>query len=423
MLSLTLAAMLVPRSAFYFDAVATSHANLSTGSVTARLATSDRLDKTSKKYVLSYRRPSELRLQEFDAKGRLVHDRTVEPSRIVDHDPILEQYTVVMRPADVTTGGALAKLDESIDDLLLAFSEPSSMKVWLDPMATLGSWVVTSGLKGIEAKFSSQGKTISLVAEKGTSRLTSVKMSSSADKIEWSISYGKSVGRLVFVQPEGSYRVPYFDKQTSAPQYASKESKSLAMKVFDAYDGLTSFGYVVKRPDGNTTILLSGKFARQEDEKALWAYDGKTLSFFNKAKKEWYRDELSFTQVIETVPTLGTRVDPTLRLLMTGFNPYRKRFGDGATLRATGSMRLNGEDIALLSSESKNAVITLAVRERDGLVVNSIARANQTGEISTETVDLSFEYFQVPPDAAKKYRLTIPKGVVPRKIPSATKGA
>ena len=95
---------------------------------------------------------------------------------------------------------------------------------------------------------------------------------------------------------------------------------------------------------------------------------------------------------------------------MTGFNPFRKRFGDSATLRVVGNMTLKGESVSLLSSESENSIITLAVRDRDGLVINSIARANRSGDIGAETIELAYEYFPVPKDAAIKYKLLVPSG-------------
>ena len=106
-------------------------------------------------------------------------------------------------------------------------------------------------------------------------------------------------------------------------------------------------------------------------------------------------------------------MDPTLRHLMTGFNPYRKRLGDGAEVRVAAQLPVDGEPATMLVAESDNAVITLIVRDSNGLVLRSMTRANLAGAIASESVELSFSYFAVPSDAATRFKLRVPAGATP----------
>ncbi len=410
MLTLVLASVTVSRPAIFFGAVERVHTSAQTGSVKAKFQSTDSTGTTSRNFEIKYRWPSEVRLREFDAKNQLIHDRSVSTDKVTDYDPVLEQYTVSGRGSGVSIGGALASIDSSVDDLLLTFTDPSAMHVWLDPLRGLNGWSVMNASKTVDAKFTATDKTVLLSVEKGTARVVRVTMTSPSSKIDWQLSYNKTVTGLTFVKPPLASRVSSFDKQMLPPKFASKEAAGMGAKMFSAYEGLSSFGYVVRRPDGKTTVLLSGKFARQEDDKSKWTYDGNTLVMKDVATNKWYRANMSFSGVIEATAALGTRVDPTLRLLMTGYNPYRKRLGDEATVRLVGETKVKGEDVSLLASVSKNAMITLAVRKRDGLVVNSIARANVKGDVGSQVVELAYDYFEVPSDATKKYALLVPKG-------------
>src|SRR6185503_4228412 len=99
-----------------------------------------------------------------------------------------------------------------------------------------------------------------------------------------------------------------------------------------------------------------------------------------------------------------------------GFNPYRRRLGDGATVSVVGAMKLDGAPVTMLAAKSENATITLFVRDSDGRVVGSSTKANESEANDGALVDLKFEYFTVPNDLAARSKPNAPQGKKPIKL-------
>ena len=417
MLSLCLYLAVTPVSDVVFDQVGRVHAKLTEASFTAASKLSGTGETVQSKYEIRYRWPSVFRFRVMNPRtGALLRDHSIEPSRVVDYDPALGQYTATNRKRGDSLGKTLAELDPSLDDIMLAFTDPKGMEVWLDSMEVLAPWSVSVGSTTVKMSYAKEERKIVLETERSTARVKRIDITTGPQRLEWTLTYRPRVTNLVFAAPDGVYEVPLFDREMRPPTYTDANAKRVAEKVFDAYSGLSEIGYKVERDSGTTTVYLRGKFARQDDENATWVYDGTTLTLYQKKSKKWYRGRLGFPDVVDAVGSLGTRVDPTLRLLMTGFNAYRKRLGDGASVSVAGTMELKGEPVTILESVSANALISLVVRDRDGRVINSRTRANQQGEISTETVDLSYEYIPVPRDAPTRLKLTVPAGARPVKL-------
>lgn len=410
MLDLVLAALLTPRTELVFGTVESVHSRMDSGTVRANFESKDHRGTTKRAYTLRFRWPDEARLTETDSGGATVRERAVAPRKSTDYDATLEQYVVQDRAPSATLGGALASLVQDLDDLLLTYTDPKAFGVWFAPMRALTGWTFSKKGKLIESTYKDAKRSMILSIEVPSGRLVRVSMSEPASSLVWNMTYSNSVDGLAFRPPRSASRVPRFDPSMTPPKFASDDARALAQKMFTAYEGLSSIGYVVKRPEGKTNVLLSGQFARQQDDRSKWTYDGRTLVMNDAKSGKWYRGDMTFTEVIETTARLGTRVDPSLRSLMTGFNPFRKRMDKSATLRVVGAMRINGADVKMLTAESDLTVITLTVRTADGLVISTQSRANDPGEIGTEVVEVGYEYFPVPNDATKKYALAIPKG-------------
>lgn len=417
MVPLCLHLALTPASSFVFDRIDRAHSSLSSASFTAVSNLTGAGQPAQSKFNIAYRWPNEFRMRILDPRsGAILRERCIETSRVVEYDPSLLQYTSTPRKSGQTPGSILAELDKGLDDLILAFTTEKGFSVWLAPILQNKPWTV--GRRGSNAvlTFARKERRIVVQADSTTGRLTKIDITTGPQTLSWTLTYARDAQRLAFAPPPGSIEVPIFDRESKPPKYADAKSKAVANRLFAAYSDLSSLGYYVYRDKDRTTVKLRGKFARQDDAIAEWTYDGRTLIVHVKKTDKWYRGELGFPDVVDSVGGLGTRVDPTLRLLMTGFNPYRRRLGDGAMLKVVGSMKISGQPVTMLEASSDNALITLFIRDSDGLVVSSSTRAKETSTIDDSTVDLRYEYFAVANDLAQREKLTIPQGASVTKL-------
>lgn len=413
-LALFLAA--TPVSTIAFGRIEQAHSHLGAAAFVASSKVTGFAQDVSAKYEIAYRWPSEMRLRQFrPGTNTLIRERVIEPSRVIDYDPSLLQYTEADRAGNEPLGKTLADLDQDMDDLLLAYSHPAGFDVWLTDMVKLPAWKVTSRSGRFSLTYSKSGQKIALEAGTDDGLLRRVDITTGPQRLVWTISYAGSVPQLGFRPPGDATRVPVFDREMKPPNYADAKARAVAETMFRAYEGLSAIGFDVSRDTGTTKVQVRGKFVRQDDDAATWTYDGKTLTYHDKRTDTWSWGALGFSDVLDAVGSHGTRVDPTVRLLMMGFNPYRKRLGDGATVKVAGSMSLDGRSVTILESESENALVTLFVRD-DGLVVGSTARAKDLIGSGEETVDLRYRYFDVPNDLSSRARLQIPSGERPTQL-------
>ncbi len=408
MTTLCLYLAVTPVSVIAFQNIENAHSMLGSASFVANTKITGLAQNLAVKYEMKYRWPSELRLRTIiPSTGKTLKERVIEPTRIIDYDPELAQYTVTKRTGGEPLGKTLASLEQELDDLLLAYTDPEGMGVWMTDMVKLPGWRLSGDSKKFSLTYKKGDKKILLEANKPGSTLRKVDITTGAQRLVWDIAYAPTVTGLAFRPPSGASEVPVFDREMKPPTYKDSVAQKATNKLFDAYSGLTSLGFDVARDSGTTKVQMRGKFVRQEDAAAVWTYDGKTLTYHDKKSGKWYAGALKFTDVIDSVAKLGTRVDPTVRLLMTDFNPYRKRLGDGSVVKVAGTMPIEGKTITILECESENTLVTLFVRE-DGLVASSSARAKHPTGDPDETVDLHYSYFEVPKDVATKQRLKLP---------------
>jgi hypothetical protein len=413
MTALCLYVAVTPVATLAFDQLARTHAQLTEAAFVAASKVTGPAQSIANRLEVRYRWPSHLRLRTLDpASHRLLRERVIEPERTVEYDPSLHQFTVAQRPSGESLGKTLAGLDQDLDDLILAFTASEGFDVWATDMVALAPWSFRGGAQKYSLTYRKGAREILLEVDRARSLLRKVSIKTGADRLVWEIIYQKSVGTLAFVPPKGAYEFPVFDRDFSAPTYADAQARTIAERVFAAYSGLRSLGFDVRRESGTTKVQIAGRFVRQDDGTASWTYDGKTLVLHNKRTGRWYSGKLSFPDVVDAVGSLGTRVDPTARLLMSGYNPYLKRLGDGAEVKVAGTMPLDGRETTILECESDHAIVTLFVRS-DGFVVSSSSRAKVAEQDEDDLTDLRYTYFSVPRDAASRLRLRVPVGEKP----------
>ena len=412
MLGLVLYAMTTPESDIWFDQIAWSHANLSSGAFTAVSTVSGVLGVSGHKYEIRFRWPSDYRMKSVDKEtGAVIRDVTFDSSNMTDYNPSLGQYTETPIDPKVKLNDAVEKLEAGFDPMIAGFATPTGVDEWIEPLRKLRPWTAKYGSKTKTLTFKAPQRSIVLHIRTADSLITGISIKNEAQTLGWSLTYHDDVGGLKFVPPSGACKVAVFDQDMRPPKYSSDKARSVALKMFDAYNEIRALGFKVRGDEGTTSVSMRGEFVRQDDDVASWTYDGKTLTAYVKGRKRWYSGHMNFNGVLTAIADLGTRVDPTLRLLMTKVNPYRKRLGDGATVKYVGTMKLHGEPATIIESVSDNAKITLIVRDEDGLVLSSSVQAGPNAPTITSQTNLEYEYFPVAPDAATKLRLQ-PSGSV-----------
>lgn len=389
---------ITPASTIAFDRIEVAHASLSAATLTANARTTGLTQDLAAKYVMSYRWPDELHITTYNSStGSLVSDRYIEPTRTIDYDRGLGQYTATKRKSGDSLGKSLAEIDEELDDLLLAYTDPMGFSAWMADMRKLPGWRLTSDSQKFTLSYKRDDKKIVLEGYRSNATLKKIDITTGPQRMVWDVSYARNVSGLAFRPPTGVYEVPVFDRALKPPKFADKAAERLATRLFDAYsaDSISSIGYEVHRGTSVTKVLMRGALLWQEDDAAKWSYDGKRLNYYDKRTRVWSSGDLSFTDVIDAVAKLGTRVDPTASLLYRRLNPYRKRLGDGSTVKVVGSMSLDGNEVSILESESDVSILTLFVRP-DGLVVGSTVRGKRSTGDPDEGMDLRFKYVSVP---------------------------
>jgi len=410
MLGLVIAVMITPVSDLVLDGLQRSHERATIGSFTARLL-QDNFGETRNRYEIAYRWPNEFRIKTFyEDTSELVRDTAIEPSRIVNYDPSLQQYTVEVRGPDADILNDVLKLEQGLSDVVVMFVHKSGSGSWLEKLRTKSPWKTTANSNRVRLSYEGDGEKIEIDIDKRSFLLTRIDSTTRLQRQEWRLDYDTKPKSTRFTPPGGSYQVPFFDRDIQQPTYADSRAREVTEKLFAAYSDLTSIGYKVQRSEGETTVRLYKRFVSQDGPIAEWTFDGRTLVFHHKPSDEWYRGSATFSQVIDIVGNLGTRVDPTVNLLMRGINPYRHRLGDGAHIRVMGDwVTEDGDTVTMLGAETDNADITLYVRDSDGLVLSTITRV-KGGGASGFQIELKFDYFEVSANVKEEQKLVAPVG-------------
>lgn len=411
MIGLVVAVMISPVSDLVLDGLQRSHEGSTVGSFTVRLLL-DNIGETRNRHDVAFRWPNEFRIKTYHQdSNELLRDIAIEPSRIVHYDPELLQYTVKARGPDADILNDVMLSEQGLSEIVVTFIHKSAMGIWInDILRAKTPWKVTATTKRVRLNFEGDGQQIEIDIDKRSFLVSRVFRKTGLQRQEWKLVYDTKPKSTRFTPPTGSYQVPFFDRDIQEPTYEDSAAKAVTQKLFAAYSGLTSIGYTMQREDDTTTVHLHTKFVKQDDSIAEWTYDGRILVFHNKLTGKWYRGRASFIQVIDAVASLGTRVDPTVMLLMRGINPYRRILGDGAHMTVTGTSKSKeGDELTLLEADSDNANITLYVRDRDGLVHSTLTRVKGTtaNEVTSELV---FDYFEVLNNVQDALKLVAPPG-------------
>ncbi|MCH7904565.1 MAG: hypothetical protein IH944_08370 [Armatimonadetes bacterium] len=388
--------------------VGRSHALLDSATVSAVMSHSQQGEIYSSKFEIHYSRPDRARVVVDQNPGTGVRQIAVDSRHSTFFLADLMQYVVADLPTGGTLGARLKTVDDTLEGIVYAILDPDGVSEWFQGKFQFNDWTRSNVRGEIVLNHEGQGGRISVHADRKTFLLSKMEFRTDGSDLDWSFDFTTPAGRLEFVPPEGAYRIPTFDPGVRPPTYANKDAEEKTVKLFAAYDELTKIAYEVVSDGAMVSVWINGNDIRQQDETLDWSYDGTTLRIHVLQSGRYLSAKLNFREVIDVIGNMGTRVDPSAKLIVTNANPYRKWLGDGQKVRVSGSIKIDGNECTMLTAEGQGREINLIYRNDTGMVISS-----QTIDVESDRPrvlgEQRFRYLPAP-NSASKTTIPIPAG-------------
>jgi hypothetical protein len=172
--------------------------------------------------------------------------------------------------------------------------------------------------------------------------------------------------------PSGAHKVGRLAPAVAPPVYDSQQARQVTEALFRRYDRPGKLGYRLPGDEGDTRVRIDGNKVWQRDRMAEWTYDGQSLCIQSFGQGWAYEGPATVSEVIDAVAQAGSRVDPLLRGLVTGKNPFRTLLGQGAQVSLVGSTSHKGDRAHLIQAKQGAGQATLVVRAKDSFVLSSL---------------------------------------------------
>ena len=332
----------------------------------------------------------------------------VEKDRVVEYDPTAHQYAEKAK-GDESVDSALRHAAGVLDELVASLIEPNGVANWLKSVRFNESW--TARIDGGRATLSndSDDSHTSVTVDTSTHRLMAVAIKSRQYGTDWKFNYRQPLKDIAFVAPNGARKVNEIRPEIVTPTYASAATKRMCEKVFARYDHVKGLAYTVTSPDEKFDVWIDGARARQRDTHADWLVDDKNVLLLDLGAKTAVEGKTEMTSLVDTVSTTGTRIEPLLKLLLRGINPFRFYLGQNANVRLTGSTKFSGEVCSMLESDSPAGKLMMVARDNDGFVLSVMSIPKD----SNSPVTRYFKPLAVGPES---FRLAKPQGWASRSL-------
>jgi len=385
---------------------------------------------TRGKFDLAYVRPNQmkLRIREPEQNGRGASDRiyALTDGKLFAYDAVVHERIERKAP----TAGALSERFRAavgpIDDLIVALVEPAQFAKFLNPFQNMGKW--STKLEGSVTtlwRSAGNGRTKSttvLKFENQSKRLRSLTLTLPASKLEWSISYGTAPRAIGYRPPPDAAKVASFTERPPAPRYASSKAKAVANWAMLAYDRLRHASIQIDGSQGASKIWMSGGRLREESGSIAYVWNGRTASIRDSRRRTFYSGRAGLAQLLDALGTLGSRMDPLIRQIVTRQNPVRVLFVPGVTVRHAGQMSADGVPGDILEYRARGANVSLVIRQDNGLIASMRTEVlDPQNRVATQS-QRNFRYGSVGKELdAATFKLDPPAGYKKATIASLAK--
>ncbi|MCW5940473.1 MAG: hypothetical protein KF884_12560 [Fimbriimonadaceae bacterium] len=307
---------------------------------------------------------------DVDWQGSSVTARwSVQRETVRQLDPKTGQYTESPR-GERKVVEALRSEAGGLDSLVFSLIEPSSLAKIFREIDPEGWRIEVNGVETLLKKASGLAKD-GIGWNRDSRLLTRYIQKTDKFGVEWRLNL-RSGRTSPPPLPPGAHKVGRLAPAVSPPVYDSQLARQVTETLFRRYDRPGRLGYRLAEGEGETRVRIDGSKVWQRDRMAEWTYDGKTLRLHSLAQGWAYDGPATVSEVIDAVARAGSRVDPLLRGLVTGKNPFRTLFGQGAQVSLVGSTSHKGDPAHLIQAKQGAGQATLVIRARDSLVLSSL---------------------------------------------------
>lgn len=319
---------------------------------------------------------------------------------VYEYDRSLNQYTE--RSTNVAPDASVRSAANNLDPVVAAQLTPASFEAWIKGFQVGPQWSVTAqgGLLVLSAGDSDGLTKLSLDSK--THKLRAAESRSHGYGTVHTLSY-RDPSPVTFSPAKGALKVKTLNPDLALPAFASAEAKAACLKVFSFYDHPRALAYSVGSGEESFKVWVFQGRVKQSDSKADWAIAGKEFTLIDKQNKTVMRGTLDMPKAIDTINSTGTRIEPLLKLVLKGVNPYRFYLGQGSIVKVVGRATVNGASCTLLEARSASSTLSLAVRSNDGFVL-SLTSTQIQGQASVTRL------FAPMPVGIQQTKLDIPQG-------------
>ena len=393
LLSLVLVNAAIQPANYLVQTCGLAHARLDKGAVEISVKTVGAASSETADYILDYDRSVGADLK---IKRKRPMQIVVTKDTVFEYDASTKQYSEKPR-FDGELSSTLKHSAGVLDELVASLVDKDGVSRWLSEFKKSTSWRFrSSGEQDLTVEAGDSDGRISVTIDARSKLLKSVSMKSDKYGTDWKFKYGTAPREIAFVVPPGSYKTNDIRPDIAPPTYSSAEAKRAVESVFAKYDNPKELGYQAGVNGELTSVWIDHGRIRQQDESSDWTLAGGKLTLLDLRRQQIVVGPSTLTRTVDAVAKSGTRVEPLLKLMMRGINPFRFYFGQNCNVSVTGSTKIDGKACTLLEASSPVARYSLVVRSNDGFVL-SLASISASGNGDWDSSPHVYKELRVDP--------------------------
>lgn len=260
---------------------------------------------------------------------------------------------------------AVGQIDQAIGFML----DPHALEIFLKPLRTMPSWRVgkSGSNAALDATITGVGRYHLEFAADG--RLAGVRIITDKAAVDWGFRYSAGPSSLKFVKPAGAERAEFFRDRQRLPKFADAASKKTYQSAVRAYERATTLAYSVSDDSGTWKVSFSPHAFTQSGPATFSWINGQLVAVKNGKR---VTEKCQAKDLPHRLSKLGVAVEPMLRIVLLGFNPF-ERLMTGLTLRSAGSISVGGVKFTVIEAEKPGYRLTVQIRSDNNLIGGSVS--------------------------------------------------
>lgn len=386
--------LLAAQTTAIFDKSISAHSALKSATVDVSVTQKADSKTTSIRAKVSFIQPDRVLVRVTTKASGMVDasDRsyTVVKNKLYGYDHMTNEYLV----RDVITRGPLAtRLHSSIgqtDQAIRLLLDSSEMKNFLSRIKTVPGWTLTKNTAETIAKSSmpSFGNYAVRFAA-ANNRMLGARIVTDKSTVEWSYKYSSPPTAIAFTKPAKAIKVDTFRDRQKAPTFGDTQAKSLYEASVGAYRRAKSINYVVEDGSGKWAVSFSPSAIKQQLKATNVDWKAGSLTVVQSGRKQVVRCPAS--EVEHQLSQLKAPLEPTLRILVQGYNPAERLF-TGLRLKSSGSVSFGGVTYHVLQATRSGYRLTVQIRGDTRLIASTVSEQLDSRGRSMQQTERRFSY-------------------------------